>query len=61
MELLKNVLLLDVNKDSKITEENSQLPVIDWDSLVDNLAEMRSGWNFLKDSRNTFRGVKSDS
>src|SRR5947207_3103290 len=39
----------------------SQLPAIDWGSLVDNPAEMRSGWNFLKDPRNTFGGVKGDS
>ena len=61
MELLKDVLLLDVNEDGKIAEGNSQLPAIDWGGLVDNPAEMRSGWNFLKDPRNMFGGVKGDS
>ncbi|KAF2187535.1 hypothetical protein K469DRAFT_568632, partial [Zopfia rhizophila CBS 207.26] len=28
------------------------LPVIYWDRLVDNAAEMRVGWSFIKDSRN---------
>jgi hypothetical protein len=36
------------------------VPVIMWDSLVDNLAEIRLGWNFFKDKRNRFRGVEGE-
>lgn len=57
MELHKNLLVLDVDKDGQIINGATPLPPIEWDSIVDNPAEMRSGWNFFQDKRNTFGGV----
>ncbi len=37
MKLLKNVLLLNVNKNDKIAEENSQLLIINWSSLINRI------------------------
>ena len=60
MELRKELLLLDVDEDGRVADGATQVPVIEWDSLVDNPAEMRSGWNFFKDKRNTFGGVEGE-
>ena len=60
MELWKELLLLDVDEDGWVVDGVTQVPVIKWDSLVDNLAEMRLGWNFFKDKRNIFKGVEGE-
>ena len=57
IELQKELLLLDVNKDGQIIEGAIQLPRIKQNSLVDNLVEIKIGQNFFKYNINTFRGV----
>ena len=57
MELRKELLLLDVDEDGQIANRAINLPGIKQDSLVDNPAEMKTGWNFFKHDINTFRGV----
>ena len=59
MELRKELLLLDVNKDGQIANRVTNLPRIKWDSLVDNPAEIKIGQNFFKHDINTFRGIDS--
>ena len=60
MELRKELLLLDVDEDGQVADGATQVPVIEWDSLVDNPAEIRTGWNFFKDKRNRFGGVEGE-
>ena len=43
IELRKELLLLDVNEDGQIANRAINLPGIEWDSLVDNPAEMKTG------------------
>ena len=57
VELQKELLLLDINKEGETIDRATQLPVINWDNLVNNPVEIRTGWNFFQDKRNTFRGV----
>ena len=57
IELRKELLLLDINKDGQIANRVINLPRIKWDSLVDNLAEIKTGWNFFKHDINTFGGM----
>lgn len=57
IELLKGLLLLSVDDEGQIKDGTTPLPPIDWSSVVDNPAELKLGWNFLKDTRNTFGGV----
>jgi hypothetical protein len=53
----KDLLLLDVGEDGVVKKGTTQPPPISWDQIVDNPAEMKTGWNFFKDPRNTFGGV----
>lgn len=57
MELRRDLLWLDMDEDGQMREGATALPPIEWDNIVDNPAEMRSGWNFFQDKRNTFGGV----
>jgi len=57
MELRKELLLLGVDEDGRIANGATKLPGIEWDSLVDNPAEIKTGWNFFKHDMNTFGGV----
>ncbi|KAF2835755.1 hypothetical protein M501DRAFT_917198, partial [Patellaria atrata CBS 101060] len=57
LELMQDLLLLDMDEDGQVKEGSTTAPAICWDSLVDNPAEMKAGWNLFKDSRNTFGGV----
>jgi hypothetical protein len=41
MELRKELLLLDVDEDGRVVDGATQVPVIEWDRLVDNPA----GWS----------------
>lgn len=47
VELRKELLLLDVDEEGETIDGVTQLPAIDWDNLVNNLAEIRTGWNFF--------------
>jgi superfamily II DNA helicase RecQ len=60
-ELQRDLLLLDVDASGDPVEGATVLPAVEWDKLVDNPAELRSGWNFLQDPRNTFGGVDGAS
>ncbi|KAF1923105.1 uncharacterized protein M421DRAFT_13137, partial [Didymella exigua CBS 183.55] len=57
MELRRDLLLLDVDELGQPADGATLLPAIEWDKVVDNPAELRAGWNFLQDPRNTFGGV----
>lgn len=57
IHLYRELLLLDMNEDGQLAASATILPEIPWDDVVDNPAEMRSGWSFLDDPRNTFGGV----
>ena len=57
MELQKDLLVLDIDEEGQLMDGATPLPLIEWDRIVDNPAEMRSGWNFFQDKRNTFGGV----
>jgi hypothetical protein len=57
MELRRELLLLEVDDAGDAVEGATILPTVAWDKMVDNPAELRAGWNFLQDARNTFGGV----
>lgn len=61
MELHRDLLLLDVDGGGQLANGATLLPMIEWDKVVDNPAELRAGWNFLQDPRNTFGGVKGNN
>jgi hypothetical protein len=60
VQLLKELLLLKVDREGQIVEGTTALPAIDWASMVDNLAELKLGWSFLQDVRNSFGGVDGE-
>jgi superfamily II DNA helicase RecQ len=60
IQLLRELLLLSVDEEGRIGEGTTPLPPVDWESLVDNPAELKLGWSFLKDARNTFGGVDGE-
>ncbi|KAF1925611.1 uncharacterized protein M421DRAFT_37392, partial [Didymella exigua CBS 183.55] len=51
-ELERDLLLLDVDELGQLAEGATLLPTIEWDKIVDNPAELRSGFNFFQDKRN---------
>lgn len=55
--LWQDLLLLSLGPDQQPTGQPVPLPLIPWAALVDDPAEMKAGWSFLQDSRNTFDGV----
>lgn len=57
MELRRELLLLELDDAGDAVEGATLLPTVAWDKMVDNPAELRAGWNFLQDARNTFSGV----
>jgi superfamily II DNA helicase RecQ len=57
MELRRDLLLLEMDSAGNIIPGATLLPAVEWDKIVDNPAELRAGWNFLQDPRNTFGGV----
>lgn len=69
VRLLRDLLLLNVNSEGVEVEiddvgneramERPQLPQVKMEELMDNAAEMRVGWSFVEDGRNTeaFGGV----
>lgn len=50
--LLTELMLLQVNKEGDILAGTTLLPAIDWSQLVNNPAERKMGWSFIKDARN---------
>lgn len=62
IRLLRDLLLLEVGDDGVEVGE-PQLPKVRMEELVDNAAEMRVGWNFIQDGRNTdaFGGIEGKS
>jgi superfamily II DNA helicase RecQ len=61
IELRRELLLLEMDQASNPIEGATRLPAVEWDRMNDNPAELRSGWNFLQDPRNTFGGVNGVS
>ena len=58
IELQKDLLLLDIDKDRQVVRGVVDQLVIKQDKLEDNLVEIKLGQNLFKDKRNNFRGVK---
>ena len=58
IELQKDLLLLDIDKDGRVARGVVDQLVIKQDKLEDNLVEIKLGQNLFKDKRNNFRGVK---
>jgi len=50
--LLKDLMLLQVDGEGGIREGTTPLPAMDWERLVDNPAERKTGWSFMDDERN---------
>ncbi|KAH5708161.1 hypothetical protein HBI18_241080 [Parastagonospora nodorum] len=51
-QMLKDLMLLQVDSEGAISATETPCPVIDWSRLVDNAAEKQVGWSFMKDPRN---------
>ncbi|KAH5617489.1 hypothetical protein HBI23_255720 [Parastagonospora nodorum] len=51
-QMLKDLMLLQVDSEGAIAATETPCPVIDWSRLVDNAAEKQVGWSFMKDPRN---------
>jgi len=51
--LYKELMMVDVS--SQGTVDATQVPGIDWDTMVDNPSENRVGWSFLDDERSRFK------
>lgn len=51
-QMLKELMLLQVDSDCAIAATETACPVIDWSRLVDNAAEQQVGWSFIQDPRN---------
>ena len=60
MELQKELLLLNINKDGQVVNRAIQILIIKQDNLVNNLVKIKSGWNFFKNKRNIFKKVKRE-
>jgi len=58
VELRRDLLLLDMDDEGNIVAGSTQIPTIDWTHLVDNPAERRVGWSFVRDPRNEALGLK---
>jgi hypothetical protein len=51
--LYQELMMVDVS--SQGTADATQVPGIDWDTMVDNPSENRVGWSFLDDERSRFK------
>ncbi|KAH8710234.1 hypothetical protein GQ44DRAFT_813477 [Phaeosphaeriaceae sp. PMI808] len=51
-QILKELMLLQVDGKGVVAENTTALPVIDWGRLMDNAAERKVGWSFMEDARN---------
>ena len=56
-QLRRSVLLLDVDEEGEAVAGATAWPAIQWDRLVDNAAETRTGWSFVEDRRNRQRSA----
>jgi hypothetical protein len=52
MQLLRKMLLLDVNDEGQGAAEATAIPFIRWNRLMNNVGERRTGWHFVNDPRN---------
>ena len=50
--LYKELMMVDVDSQGHV--DATQVPGIDWDTMVDNPSESRVGWSFLDDERSRF-------
>ena len=50
--LYKELMMVDVDSQGQV--DATQVPGIDWDTMVDNPSENRVGWSFLDDERSRF-------
>ncbi|KAG4427745.1 hypothetical protein IFR05_016773 [Cadophora sp. M221] len=50
--LFKDLMLVDMNSQRQV--DSTQMPGIDWNTMVDNPTESRVGWSFLDDERSRF-------
>ncbi|KAF1955660.1 hypothetical protein CC80DRAFT_415022 [Byssothecium circinans] len=51
-QLMEALMLLQVNEEGSVVPGTTTLPKIYWDRLVDNPAEQKIGWSFIKDAYN---------
>jgi hypothetical protein len=56
MQLLKDVLLLDLDKRDSVRLGTTLLPELSIDKLLNTLAELAVGWSFLKYPSNRLEG-----
>jgi superfamily II DNA helicase RecQ len=50
--LYKELMMVDMDAQGQV--DATQIPSIDWDTMVDNPSESRVGWSFLDDERSRF-------
>ncbi|KAI1676246.1 Superfamily II DNA helicase [Pyrenophora tritici-repentis] len=51
-DMLKQLLLLQLDSEGDVVPETTPCPAIYWDKLVDNAAAQQAGWSFMEDARN---------
>ena len=51
-QILKELMLLQLDDEGVVEKGTTACPVIDWGKLVDNAAEQQVGWSFMEDPRN---------
>ncbi|KAL6155692.1 hypothetical protein ACJBU6_05896 [Exserohilum turcicum] len=51
-DMLKQLLLLQLDSEGEVVPETTPYPAIYWDKLVDNAAAQQAGWSFMEDARN---------
>ncbi|EOA85689.1 uncharacterized protein SETTUDRAFT_65393, partial [Exserohilum turcica Et28A] len=51
-DMLKQLLLLQLDGEGEVVPETTPCPAIYWDKLVDNAAAQQAGWSFMEDARN---------
>lgn len=56
LQLLRDILLLDVDETGDVRPGTTPLPELSLDKLVDQPAEMAKGWSFLKHPDNKLSG-----
>ncbi|KAJ6194071.1 hypothetical protein J3E72DRAFT_199128, partial [Bipolaris maydis] len=51
-DMLKKLLLLQLDTEGEVVPKTTPCPAIYWDRLVDNAAAQQVGWSFMEDPRN---------
>ncbi|USP79366.1 hypothetical protein yc1106_06640 [Curvularia clavata] len=51
-DMLKQLLLLELDSEGEVVPGTTPCPAIYWDKLVDNAAQRQAGWSFMEDARN---------